>query len=118
MSFPQEPRLQNVLLVLTNCPDEASAGRIAVHLVAQQLAACVNQLAPMASTYRWHGAIETAVEVPLMIKCTAERYPLVEQAIRELHPYEVPEIIALPLTAGYAPYLRWVVEQTQPPMVA
>ncbi len=53
-----------------------------------------------------------------MIKCTAERYPLVEQAIRELHPYEVPEIIALPLTAGYAPYLRWVVEQAQPPIVA
>ncbi len=110
--------MDDVLIVLTNCPDAEVAWRIAVHLVEQRLAACVNQLPPVQSTYRWQGAVETAVEVPLLIKCTRERYPLVEQAIREVHPYEVPEIVAVPLAAGYAPYLRWVNDETQPPLVA
>lgn len=110
--------MDDVLLVLTNCPDAETARRIAVHLVQERLAACVNQLAPVQSTYRWQGAVEAAVEVPLCIKCTRGRYPLVEQAIRQLHPYELPEIIAVPLAAGYAPYLRWVVDETQPPLTA
>jgi periplasmic divalent cation tolerance protein len=110
--------MDDVLLVLTNCPDTDTARRIAVHLVQERLAACVNQLAPVQSTYRWQGAVETAVEVPLFIKCTRERYALVEQAIRQLHPYDVPEIIAVPLAAGYAPYLRWVADETEPPLVA
>lgn len=110
--------MDNVLLVLTNCPDAELARRLAVHLVEQRLAACVSQLAPVQSTYRWQGAVESATEVPLFIKCTRERYPLVEQAIRDLHPYEVPEIIAVPLATGFAPYLRWIADETQPPLLA
>ncbi len=110
--------MPDVLVVLTNCPDHASAQRITRHLVDNALAACVNQLAPVASTYRWRGVVETATEIPLFIKCTRERYPAVEQAIRELHPYELPEIVALPVVAGFAPYLRWVGDETQPPRMA
>jgi len=110
--------MKEVLVVLTNCPDEASAQRIASALIENRCAACVNQLAPVRSTYRWQGAVEVALEVPLLIKCTRGRYPVVEQTIRELHPYAVPEIIALPVSAGFAPYLRWVDDETQPPLVA
>mgnify|MGYP001250928217 CR=1 FL=1 len=107
-----------VLLVLTNCPDEDSAERIARALVENRLAACVNMLAPVQSTYRWQGAVEQAEEVPLLVKCTRERYPALEEAIRQLHPYTVPEIVAVPVVAGFAPYLRWVADETTPPLVA
>ncbi len=110
--------MPEILIVFTNCPDEPTAQRIARALVEQRLAACVNQLAPVSSIYRWQGAVEQATEVPLMIKCTRERYPLLEQAIRELHPYSVPEIVALPVAVGHAPYLRWVDDETQPPLLA
>jgi periplasmic divalent cation tolerance protein len=106
------------LLILTNCPDETTAERIAQTVVEQRLAACVNRLAPVRSTYRWQGAIEQAAEVPLLIKTTRERYPELEAAIRALHPYSVPEIIAVPVAAGYAPYLRWIDEETQLPRLA
>jgi periplasmic divalent cation tolerance protein len=106
------------LVILTNCPDDATAERIARVLVEQRLAACVNRLAPVQSTYRWQGAVEQAIEVPLLIKSTRARYPELEAAIRSLHPYSVPEIIALPIAAGYAPYLRWVEGETQPPLLA
>jgi periplasmic divalent cation tolerance protein len=75
-------------------------------------------MAPVQSVYRWQGAIEEAAEVPLLIKCTRARYPEVEAAIRELHPYSVPEIVAWPVAVGYAPYLRWVDDETQPPQLA
>lgn len=107
-----------VLLVLTNCPDDEVADRIALALVENRLAACVNVLPPVQSTYRWQGAVERAAEVPLLIKCTRERYAAVEETIRQLHPYTVPEIVALPLAAGFAPYLRWVADETTPPLVA
>jgi periplasmic divalent cation tolerance protein len=106
------------LLVLTNCPDEVVADRIALTLVEQGLAACVNRLAPVQSIYRWRGNVERAIEVPLLIKTTRERYGDVEQAIRHLHPYEVPEIIALPLAAGYVAYLRWIESETARSMIA
>ena len=106
------------LLVLTNCPDEAVADRIALVLVEQALAACVNRLAPVSSIYRWQGNVERAVEVPLLIKTTRERYADVEQAIRHLHPYEVPEIIALPIVAGHPAYLRWIEAETERPLMA
>jgi periplasmic divalent cation tolerance protein len=110
--------MTDVLLVVTNCPDEAVADRIALALVEQKLAACVNRLTPVDSIYRWQGKVERATEVPLLIKTTRERYGELEQAIRQLHPYEVPEIIALPIEFGHAPYLRWIGAQTTPPMVA
>ena len=110
--------IDNVLLVLTNCPDVEVADRIARTIVEQRLAACVNRLAPVESVYRWQGALERVTEVPLLIKTTRERYAEIEQAIRALHPYEVPEIIAMPVSAGLAAYLRWVAEETQPPLMA
>lgn len=110
--------MSETLIVLTNCPDAATAQRIARTLVEQRLAACVNQLAPVASTYRWQGAIEQAEEVPLLLKTTRERYPELEAALRTLHPYSVPEIVAIPVVAGYGAYLRWVDDETQPPLVA
>jgi periplasmic divalent cation tolerance protein len=110
--------MTEALLVLTNCPDLGTADRIALVLVENGLAACVNRLAPVESTYRWQGAIERALEHPLLIKTTRERYGELEQAIRALHPYEVPEIIAVPIVAGFSAYLRWVGEVTQPPLSA
>jgi periplasmic divalent cation tolerance protein len=110
--------MPEILLVLTHCPDTATAARITAALLDKRLAACVSEGAPVRSTYRWQGALESAVEIPLQIKCTRERYPLVAQAIRELHPYAVPEVIALPVVAGHGPYLQWVDDETRPVMVA
>ena len=97
-----------VLLVLTTLPDQASADTLATRLVEEKIAACVNILAPCKSVYRWQGAVETATEVPLLIKTTHARYPALEAAVQALHPYEVPELIALPVMHGLAAYLDWV----------
>lgn len=110
--------MKDVLVVLTNCPDPDSAARIARALVENRLAACVNQLAPVQSVYRWDESIEEAEEIPLLIKCTRDRYAAVEEAIRQLHPYTVPEIVAFPVVLGFGAYLRWVDDETQPPLLA
>ena len=102
----------DIRLVITNCPDEETANRIALAVVEAKLAACVNILPRVQSIYRWQGAVESAVEVPLLIKTTAAAYPALEAAIRKNHPYDVPEIIALPITAGLPAYLNWVAEET------
>lgn len=101
------------LLVIANCPDEACANRIALAVVEAGLAACVNLLPRVQSVYRWQGAIESASEVPLLIKTTAGRYTELEAAIRELHPYDVPEIIALPIAQGLPAYLDWLAAETR-----
>lgn len=101
-----------VLLILCNVPDAACAQSIAQALVERRLAACVNILAPCRSVYRWQGKVEEAGEIPLLIKSTATRYAELESALRELHPYEVPEIIALPIAAGLPAYLGWVTQET------
>lgn len=98
----------DIRLVITNCPDEETANRIALAVVEAKLAACVNILPRVQSIYRWQGAVESAAEVPLLIKTTAAAYPALEAAIRESHPYDVPEIIALPITAGLPAYLNWL----------
>ena len=100
------------LLVVTNAPDRAVAQKIASALIEQRLAACVNVLAECTSVYRWKGAVEAAAEVPLLIKTRAEQYDAVEAAIRSLHPYELPEIIAFPVARGLPAYLDWVEAQT------
>jgi periplasmic divalent cation tolerance protein len=102
------------LLVITNLPDAAAAHRLADHLVAHRLAACVNVLAPCLSVYRWQGQVETAEEVPLLIKTTTGRYPALETAIRENHPYELPEIVAVRLDRGLPDYLAWLAAETHP----
>lgn len=103
----------DVLLVLTNMPDRASAETLAAKLVEQSLVACVNILAPCRSVYRWEGAVQQEEEHPLLMKTTRERYPELESAIRGGHPYELPEIIAVPVTAGLPAYLQWVADETK-----
>ena len=100
------------LLVLTNLPDRAAAERLAALLIEQRLAACVNILAPCRSVYRWKGAVQRDEEHPMLIKTTAERYPEVEKALREGHPYELPEIIAVPIERGLPAYLDWITAET------
>ena len=100
------------ILVLTNLPDPQSAARLAEHLVGEQLAACVNVLAPCTSTYRWQGKIESAQEIPLLIKTLRVHYGKVEQAIRAQHPYELPEIVSVPIETGLPAYLAWVAAET------
>lgn len=101
-------RPDTVLLVFTSAPDMELARKIAQHLVEHRLAACVNILAPCQSIYHWQGNVEDATEIPLLVKTTAARYGVLEEAIRSLHPYEVPEIVALPVSHGLPSYLGWV----------
>jgi periplasmic divalent cation tolerance protein len=102
----------DVLLVFSSLPDEAAAQQLARHLVDARLAACVSVLAPCASTYRWRGAVEQATEVPVVIKTTVRRYPELEAALRACHPYELPEVVAVPLAHGLPAYLEWVAAET------
>lgn len=105
-----------VLLVITNLPDRDAAEKLAHSLVLTKTAACVNILAPCRSVYAWQGKVETAEEVPLLVKTTTDRYDALERAIRASHPYEVPEIIAVPVTAGLPEYLQWVTDETRVPV--
>lgn len=109
--------MSEVLLVLTNLPDRAAAERVADALVTAGVAACVNILGECGSVYRWKGKLEHAREVPLLIKTTRTVYPRLEETLRELHPYELPEIIAIPVTAGLPGYLTWVAQETQPRII-
>jgi periplasmic divalent cation tolerance protein len=106
--------MSEVLLVFTNLPDRATAERVAEALVTEGVAACVNVLAECTSIYRWKGNSERASEVPLLIKTTRAAYPQLESTLRKLHPYELPEIIAMPVTAGLPEYLNWVTLETKP----
>lgn len=101
------------LLVITNVPNRAAADKLADALVTDGLAACVNILSPCRSVYRWKGDVQHDEEFPLLIKTTRERYAALEQAIRAGHPYELPEIIAVPVERGLPAYLDWVAEQTR-----
>lgn len=100
-------------LVITNAPNVEVARMIAAALVKGKQAACVNIVSPCESVYRWEGAVETAGEVPLWIKTTAERYAEVEATIRALHPYSCPEIIAIPIYAGLPAYIEWIRTETK-----
>lgn len=101
------------LLVLTNLPDVASAETLARALIESRAAACVNVLAACRSIYRWRGEVETAEEIPLLIKTTTVNYPRVEELVRAMHPYELPELIAIPITHGLPPYLDWLATETE-----
>ncbi|VVE42610.1 cytochrome C biogenesis protein [Pandoraea communis] len=102
-----------LLIVMTTFPDETSAEAVIDGMLSERLAACVQQLAPVRSSYRWQGKRETSIEVPLMIKTTAARYGALEQYIKEHHPYDVPEIVAWPATAALPAYARWVEDETR-----
>jgi periplasmic divalent cation tolerance protein len=105
-----------VLLVFTNLPDREAALTLAEALVEKRLAACVNVLGGCTSVYRWEGAIERAEEVPVLIKTRAARYAEVEALIRSLHPYELPEVVAVPVVRGLPDYLEWVAAETAIPI--
>ena len=104
--------MSSYLLILCNCPDEHSAQQITESLLFLQLVACVNQLPGIRSSYRWQGQIEHSVEIQLQLKAPAVNFTAIEQAILAIHPYTVPEIIALPLTRLHAPYGQWINEVT------
>jgi periplasmic divalent cation tolerance protein len=104
--------MEPILLVMSNLPDRDSALQLAHSLVTARLAACVNVLAQVTSVYRWKGEIETATEVPVLIKTRESLFPRVEEAIRRMHPYELPEVVAVPITAGSSAYLEWVALET------
>jgi len=97
-----------LLLVFSTFPDTATARAAAQTLVTERLAACVNILPGVESIYRWEGKVESGAEVLAVIKTATDRYPALEQRLRELHPYDVPEIVALPAAAVAESYLRWV----------
>jgi periplasmic divalent cation tolerance protein len=101
-----------LIVVLTTAPDRGVAQNIAHALIERKLAACVNILAECTSVYRWRGQTETASEVPLLIKTRAAIYADVEAAIRSLHPYELPEIVAVSIERGLPAYLDWVGAET------
>lgn len=100
--------MSELVVVLSNAPDALLAKRIAHMLVEEQLAACVNLGPPSLSMYMWQGQLEGAEEVPLTIKTTREMAQRVIDRICELHPYEVPEALVLPVLSGHQPYMDWV----------
>ena len=101
------------IVVLTNLPDRESAKALARALVEERLAACVNIGAAVESIYHWRGQIETEIEVPVAIKTRQVLYSKVEAAIRKIHPYELPEIVAVPITDAFAAYLDWIDTETR-----
>lgn len=102
------------LVVSTSCPDEVQAKRIAHALVEARIAACVHISAPIRSVYAWEGKICEEQEISLHIKCLQSRYAELEQLVLQLHPYQVPEIIAVLVTHGLPAYLDWIKDNTQP----
>jgi periplasmic divalent cation tolerance protein len=102
----------SALMVFTHVPNHDAALKIAQALIEQKLAACVNILAQCTSVYRWQGKLETGAEFPLVIKTRTEIYDDVESAIKSLHPYELPDILAVPVERGLPEYLDWVNAET------
>ncbi len=99
-------------IVLCTCPDQASAEKIAAAVVAEQLAACVNIIDGVTSVYRWQGETQSSRELQLIIKSRCERYAALQSRVQALHPYELPEIVAVPIVAGLPDYLAWIAEST------
>jgi periplasmic divalent cation tolerance protein len=107
---------QSLLIVLCTCPDPATAERIAETVVNERLAACVNIVPGLTSVYRWEGQVQRNTELLLLIKTRQAVYSLLESRIRELHPYQIPEIVALPIQAGSSAYLSWIADHTGAPV--
>ncbi len=104
--------LPEYLVVLNTCPDSETAGRIAADLVEDKLAACVQVLPGLRSYFHWAGKVDCTDEHLLLIKTSSASYPALERRIRELHPYELPEIIGVPVNRGLPEYLSWIDENT------
>ena len=108
------PDSPHVPLAFLAAPDAETAARIARALVEERLAACVNVLPGVTSIYRWKDSVETANEAVLLVKTRADRGPALEARVRELHPYEVPEIVRVSVSGGSAHYLDWVRTEAAP----
>lgn len=103
---------QDVIVVLVTCPQD-KAQAIATRLVEERVAACVNVVPGVQSTFRWQGKVQSEGEALLVVKTARDRFEALRQAVLRHHPYELPEVIALPVDRGHAPYLDWVVESTR-----
>lgn len=108
-------RVTTPLLCLSTCPDAETAKKIAGALVEERLAACVNRLPGLQSTYRWQGKIHEDLEVLLLIKTTRERFEALRARLIELHPYEMPELVAFEIADGLPAYLDWLARETASP---
>ena len=97
-----------VIVALSTCPDEATARTLAQTLVTERLATCVNRLGGVTSTYFWDGRLQEGAEILLIIKTTAARQAELAARLKALHPYELPELVVLPVAGGNEPYLQWV----------
>jgi periplasmic divalent cation tolerance protein len=106
---------EKILVLFCTCPNASVADGIAHALVHEHLAACVNRISGVVSTYLWQGQVQSDNEVLLVIKTTVGRFEALQSRLTELHPYEVPEILALPVCAGAENYLDWVRDSVQPP---
>jgi periplasmic divalent cation tolerance protein len=104
--------MSHPLLCLSTCPDAGTATRIARALVEERLAACVNRLPGIQSVYRWQGKVVEDAEVLLVIKTTSERFEALRGRLVELHPYEVPELVAIEVSGGHGAYLDWIAAET------
>ena len=102
------------LICLCTCPESHTAERIAATLVEERLAACVNILPGVRSVYRWEGQVEAVDEALLLVKTSAEAYPALQERLLELHPYELPELLAVESAFGLPAYLQWVADETRP----
>ena len=102
----------NTIVAFCTCPDEAVAERIAAALVEEHLAACVNRIPGIISTYRWQEEVHRDNEVLLLIKTRRARFEALRQRIVELHPYELPEVIAVDIALAHGPYLDWIARET------
>jgi periplasmic divalent cation tolerance protein len=111
--MPSSVRTPANIVVLVTCPSQAVARTIARTLVEERLAACVNLLPRITSVYRWEGKLTVGTEVLLVIKSRRARFPALARRVAALHPYSVPEIIAVPIQAGSRPYLAWLSESTR-----
>lgn len=104
--------MAEVILVITNFPDKKSATSLAEKLVDEQVAACVNIFGECKSIYRWHNKPESADEIPVFIKTQQTHYSQVERTIKAMHPYELPEVIVVPVNGGYPAYMQWIIDET------
>jgi periplasmic divalent cation tolerance protein len=107
-------RVSELLVALTTVPDEATGARIGRTLVEESLAACINMIPGLRSFYEWEGALHDDRELLLVAKIRADRFAAYEARMRELHPYSVPEIVALPASHVHRPYLEWCLRQGAP----
>lgn len=111
---PYNRGMPQAVIAFCTCPDAATASRIAEALVGERLAACVSVLPGVLSVYRWQGAVERANEVQLLVKTVAARMPALAERIAALHPYELPELVAIEVASGLPAYLDWIGAETAP----